>query len=426
MNSMDSLIRRDQKIIWHPYSQHGLEAEFLPVKSGKEAWIELMDGRKMLDANSSWWVNLHGHGQPEIIEAIHQQALQLEHTLFAGFTHQPAIELAESLIHAMQARDTQLSRCFYGENRSTAVEAALKMALQYYKNQAIPERNKFIAITHAYHGETFGCMSVSMRDGLHKRFAELLMSVDFIDIDDISRLKKLLTTEKNSYAALIIEPMVQGVYGMKMHSAERLREIAQLCQEANILLICDEVFTGFHRTGPCFAFEHAGIKPDIVCLAKGLTGGFLPLAVTLTTEEIFNAFFSTETQNTFLHGHSFTANPLACAAAEASWRILQRPETQQSILKICDITKSWVTHLSQHENCATARFLGTIGVVEKRDLPDYHVGIGRKIREFAIHHGVLLRPLGASLYVLPPYCIRESELDHIYQVIQLILEEDFK
>ena len=420
-----SLKLRDQGTLWHPYTQHGLEQEFLPIHSAKDAWLTLVDGRKVLDAISSWWVTLHGHSHPDIARAIYEQALQLEHTVFAGCTHEPAILLAEYLLQAVQTRHTQLTRCFYSDNGSTAVEIALKMAFQYHLNRGVTTRRRFIAMHHAYHGDTLACMSVSARDGFHRLFSGLMMDVDFVDVENSDDLKQLLSKQADQYAALIIEPMVQGAAGMKMHSVARLKEVAELCKQAGVLLIADEVFTGFHRTGPCFAFEHAGIQPDLLCLAKGLSGGFLPLAVTLATEEIFSAFSSKHIQDAFLHGHSFTANPLACAAAIASWQILQQAETQQAITNIAEKTQFWVQQLSQHENCRTARSLGTLGVIEKHNLPDYHAGIGHTIRAFALRHGVLLRPLGAALYVLPPYRIQADELDHIYKVIQFILEEDF-
>lgn len=423
MNTSAELIRRDQKVMWHPFTQHGLEMTFLPVVSGKGATLHLDNGDTVLDAISSWWVNLHGHAHPMISEAIYQQAKKLEHAPFSSFTHEPAIELAEILINATQARNTTLSRCFYSDNGSTAVEIAMKMAYQYHLNCGVKTRTRFLAVNDSYHGDTLGSMAVSARGSYHQHFSALLPAVDFISSHDIARLEKYLTGSHEKYAALIIEPMVQAAGGMKMHSAEFLANVARLCKKTGVLFICDEVFTGFYRTGKCFAFEHANIKPDLLCLAKGLTGGFLPLAVTLATEEIFRAYQSNDMNQAFLHGHSYTANPLACAAAIRSWYILQETQTQSAIEKIAEKTKVWIARLSKHDNCANARSLGTIGAIEKRDLGDYLSGIGHKIRAFSIKQGVLLRPLGSVLYAVPPYCVTESELDQIYGTIEAILNK---
>lgn len=422
MSTVAEIIARDQKTIWHPFVQHGLENTFLPIVRGKDTTLYLDDGSAILDAISSWWVNLHGHAHPNIAEAIYQQAQQLEHAPFSSFTHEPAIRLAEILIQAAQARGATLTRCFYSDNGSTAVEIALKMAYQYHLNKGVKTRTRFIAIDDAYHGDTLGCMAVSSRSSYHQHFSALLPAVDFVSSENLTLLEKYLTESPESYAALIIEPMVQAAGGMKMHSPEFLANVAALCKKANVLLICDEVFTGFYRTGKCFAFEHAHIQPDFLCLAKGLTGGFLPLAVTLATEEIFNAYQSQNIHQAFLHGHSYTANPLACAAAICSWEILQETETQKAIQHISAKTDSWVKHLSQNKNCSTARSLGTIGAIEKQELGNYLSGIGPKIRAFAIKHGVLLRPLGSVLYVVPPYCASETELDRIYGILEMILD----
>lgn len=420
-----ALMHRDKKVIWHPFTQHGIEADFLPVESAKGAWLHLKDGRKILDAISSWWVNLHGHGNPEIAQAIYKQALELEHTVFAGFTHEPAIEFAETLIAATQQAGAELTRCFYTDNGATAVEAAMKMAYQYHINLGHETRNKFIAIFDSYHGDTLGCMSLSERASYHSHFHKLLPQVDFISSEDVTALEKMLLQQPDQYAALIIEPMVQGATGMKMHSAEFLADVAALCKKAGVLLICDEVFTGFYRTGTCFAFEQAGIQPDILCLGKGITGGFLTLAATLTTEEIFNAYCSNDIKKAFLHGHTYTANPIACAAAIASWKILQQAATQQAIKNISLQTAAWIEHLSQHKNCEAARSLGTIGAIEKRHVGNYGSNAAYKIRDFALQHNILLRPLGAVVYTLPPYCTTEAELNQAYQVIEKILDKDF-
>lgn len=402
---------KNHPYIWHPFTQHGLETEFFHVKSGKGAWLTLEDGKPVLDAISSWWTTLHGHAHPFIANAIYEQAKTLEHVIFAGFTHEPAIKLAETLVHATH---NALTRCFYSDNGSTAVEVAMKMAYQYHQNRGDKKRNRFLSLTNAYHGDTLGSMALSARNSYHQRFNELLPSVDFIDPCN----SNFLVENVDQYAALIVEPLVQGAAGMRMHTPQDLHKLVEICKAHQILLICDEVFTGFYRTGACFAFLQADIQPDFLCLAKGLTGGFLPLAVTLTTEGIFEAFSSRRIEDAFLHGHSYTANPLACRAALASWELLQMPETQDSIKRIARHTETLVKELSAHPNVKEARSLGTIGAIETKNAPVHSA----KIRQYALQHQVLLRPLGSVLYTVVPYCVTNKELEHIYQTIAGILD----
>jgi adenosylmethionine-8-amino-7-oxononanoate aminotransferase len=415
-----SLNERDKQVIWHPFTQHGIETDFLPVKSAKGAWLTLEDDTKILDAISSWWVNLHGHAHPEIAKAIFDQADTLEHTMFAGFTHEPGVKLAETLVQAAQIKGAPLTRCFYTDNGSTAVEAAMKMSYQYHKVCGRQDRKRFLALSNAYHGDTIGCMSVSARGSYHRFFADLLVEVDFVDSPQT--LKAMLEAHPDQYAAFIIEPMVQGAGGMLMHSAEFLAEIGELCKKAGVLLIADEIFTGFYRTGKLFAFEHANIQPDMLCLSKGLTGGALPLSVTLTSHEIFEAYCSEDVGKAFLHGHSFTANPIGCAAALASWRILHRPETQANIQRIAEQTKQWLARLSEHPKAENARTLGTIGAIDIKGYPSYFSAMSYKIRSFALQNNVLIRPLGSVLYAVPPYCATAEEIDKIYATIALILD----
>jgi len=420
MNNAHSLSKCDQRVLWHPFTQHGLESEILPVDSAWGAWIKLEDNRRILDAISSWWVNLHGHAHPAIAQAIYDQSHQLEHVIFAGFTHEPAVTLAEMILSALQLRGTALSRCFYSDNGSTAVEVAMKMAYQYHRNLGIKSRTRFISLTNSFHGDTLGGIALSAHQGQQEYLFASLPPVDFISCEDISALEKLLSDYPNQYAALFIEPMIQAVGGMLMHSADFLAKVAALCKDAGVLLICDEVFTGFYRTGTCFAFEHARIKPDLLCLSKGMTGGFLPLAATIATEEIYDSFHRKQSDQTFFHGHSFTANPLACAAAIASWRLLHHESTQHAIVRISNRTKAWMEHLAKHNNCEAARALGTIGALNMRHC---RPGSEQEIHNFAIDCGVLLRPIGQVLYAVPPYCISDEEIDLIYSVIEAILEE---
>lgn len=415
------MIHRDKKILWHPYTQHGLEPDLLEILSAHGAWLQLSNGQKILDAISSWWVNVHGHTHPTIIDAIYQQAQQLDHVIFAGCTHEPAIQLAELLINAAQNSQSNLRFCFYSDNGSTAIEAAIKMAYQYHQNNGAKTRTRFISLQNAYHGETIGCVSMNDRHGFSKIFTHLLFQVDFVPTDNIEILKNLLSTQSEKYAAIIVEPLIQSVNGMKIYAKQYLFELAKLCQEHNILLICDEVFTGFYRTGTCFAFEQANIKPDILCLGKSLTGGVLPLAATLVSADVYNAFYATEVERGFIHGHSYSANPIACAAAIASWNLLQLPETQSAIQRITQCTKNNIARLSLHPHVFNPRALGTIGALNVPSISNYFSQISYKIRKLALEQNILLRPLGPVIYTVPPYCVSDEDLDNVYNCIEYIL-----
>ncbi len=423
MTTKNYLQERDQKVIWHPFTQHGLESEFPAIVAAKGAYLELADGQRILDAISSWYVNLHGHAHPAIAQAIYTQAQHLDQVMFAGFTHEPAVRLAETLIEAVQNRGTTLSRCFYADNGAAAVEIAMKMAFQYHKNRGNTTRTRFLSLANAYHGDTIGAMSVSDQHGFAETFQELFFPVDFIEPDDTHALEKCLQEKAEQYAGFVLEPMVQAVGGMRIHSAEFVRNVAALCKKHGLLLICDEIFTNFYRTGRCFAFEYAGIQPDLLCLGKGLTGGFLPLSAVLATEAIFTTYHSQDIRKAFLHGHSFTANPVACAAGLASWQILQQPETQEAIQRISAQTRDWVNRLALHPRCRKAYSLGTIGAIEIDGFPNYFANVGPKIRAYTLARQVLLRPLGPVLYAIPPYCTTAAEIDKIYGVMASLLDD---
>ena len=420
-----TLVQRDRDALWHPYTQHATEGEPLPVVAAEGACLQLADGRKILDAISSWWVNLHGHAQPEIAAAIAAQAATLEQVIFAGFTHEPAVALAEALAAAARAGGARITRAFYSDNGSTAVEAALKMAYQFHLNRGAAGRVRFIALHGGYHGDTLGAMAVGEPDGFHPQFRRLLPPVDFVPPGDLAALERLLAQRPGEHAAFIFEPLLQGAGGMKTYPAECLRGAAERCRAAGIPLIADEVFTGFYRTGKCFAFEHAGISPDLICLSKGVTGGFMPLGVTLATEELFRAFLHDDKAKAFLHGHSFTGSPLACAAALKSWEILNRPATQASIRMISARTTIHLAALAKRTAVAATRQLGTVGAIEITEpsgKANYFSAIGPVLRSAALARGVLLRPLGNVLYAVPPYCVTEAEVDRIYETMGDILD----
>ncbi len=419
--------------IWYPFTQAKTAPLPLKVKSAEGVWLELEDGRRVLDCISSWWVNLHGHAHPKIAEAIYQQAKQLEQVIFAGFTHDPAEQLAERLV---QRLPDPLSRVFFSDNGSTAVEVALKMAYQYWVNQQ-QKRTAFIAFEGAYHGDTVGAMSVGARSLFSEVFSDLLFEVEYLPFpatfmgdeqvleqeDQIlAQLETTLTQQPDRFAAILIEPLVQGVGGMKMCRPQFLQRLRQLGDRTGMLLIFDEVMTGFGRTGDWFACLKAAVAPDIICLSKGLTGGFLPLSVTVCTEAIYQAFYSDNPLHTFYHGHSYTANPLGCAAALASWDLMQSNESAFSGMEAKH--RLHLSNLQDHPQLKKLRVTGTIAAMDiVTDQPGYLNQISAKIRERAIAHQLLLRPLGQVLYLMPPYCITDAELAFVYDGIRAILSD---
>src|SRR3989454_391675 len=305
--------------IWHPYTQEAAELPPIPIDRGEGAYLYTHDGRRLIDGISSWWVNLHGHAHPVIAEAIAAQARKLEHVIFAGFTHEAAEELADRLARILPA---ELDRVFYSDDGSTAVEGGFKIAIQYWYNRGQPKKCRIVALEHAYHGDTIGAMSVSADSPFTAAFEVLRLPV--FRVCNVAELEQLLSTRSHEIAAMIVEPLVQGAGGMKMYPESDLKRFQQLCGEYNVLLIADEVFTGLGRTGRMFACEHARVTPDLMCLSKGLTGGFLPFAVTLSRSEIYDAFHSSDRSRTFFHGHSYSGNPLGCAAALATLKIFER------------------------------------------------------------------------------------------------------
>ncbi|HOY49204.1 MAG TPA: adenosylmethionine--8-amino-7-oxononanoate transaminase, partial [Flavobacteriales bacterium] len=329
--------QRDQAVIWHPFTQAQTAAEPIAIVRAEGIWLYAEDGKRYLDGTSSWWVNAHGHAHPYIAEQIHKQASTLEHIIFAGFTHEPAILLAEKLIRLLPGEQ---ARIFYSDNGSTSVEVALKMALQYHHNRG-QNRRKIISFTNAYHGDTFGAMSVGARNAFNAPFEPLLFEVLSFHPPEkgqeescLAYMEKLLADEQ--IAAFIFEPLVQGANGMRMHDSETLGHLIELCRSKGVITIADEVFTGFYRTGKRFACNHLSVQPDIMCLSKTLTGGTLPLGVTAAPEFIYEAFLSDDKYKTFFHGHSFTANPIACRAALASLELFDEPTYLSNIQRIVD------------------------------------------------------------------------------------------
>jgi len=435
MNPKLNLSDRDRASLWHPYTQMKTAPDSIPVVRGEGVWLYSEDGRRFLDGTSSWWVNIHGHSHPKLNEALTSQARRIEHVMFAGVTHEPAVELAERLTSILPSG---LTRIFYSDNGSTAVEAALKMAYQYWQNRGKRSRREFVALNHAYHGDTVGAMSVSGDSVFTKAFSPLLFDVhrayspycfrcplglerSSCQIDCLQGLRRLLETQYDSIAAVIVEPMLQGAGGMIVWPKEFLSGVRELCDRYDVLMIADEVLTGFGRTGRMFACEHAEISPDIVCLSKALTGGYLPLAVTAATEKVYEAFLSNDRSKALFHGHSYTANPLGCAVAIASLKLFDEEQTLQRVQRMEAQFKVRLDRLWAHPMIANVRGIGGVAVMELRTAGGYLDEIGPKLTREFVARGLLLRPMGNILYFMPPYAITNLEVDWAFDQIGEVL-----
>lgn len=440
MSDRRTLAERDRAAVWHPYTQMKTAPPPLPVVRGEGVYLYLEDGRQVLDGISSWWVNIHGHSHPKLNAALTRQAAELEHVVFAGFTHRPAVELAERLIELLPPG---LTRVFYSDNGSTAVEVALKMAWQYWSNRGQTERNRFVALKHAYHGDTVGAMSPSAQSPFTADFAPLLFPVERAEppycyrcplgiersscgIDCLGSLEAILEREAGRTAAVIIEPMLQAAGGMIVWPAEYLAGVRRLCDRYGVLLIADEVLTGFGRTGRMFACEHAAVTPDIICLSKALSAGYLPLAATVATEAVYDEFLSDDRRKTFFHGHSYTANPLGCALALASLDLFRDEAVLERVAAIERQLREGLEPLRGLPHVGDVRVIGGVGIIEM-DADDnsgsggYLASIGPRMGAEFLRRGLLLRPLGNVLYFMPPYVITHDEtawaLEQIEEVV---------
>ena len=443
MTTPNNLSCRDSASIWHPYTQMKTAPPPLPIVRAEGVYLYTEDGRRLLDGISSWWVNIHGHAHPELNAALAAQAAQLEHVLFAGATHEPAVALAEQLISILPAR---LTRIFYSDNGSTAVEVALKMAWQYWQNSGQPARREFVALHHAFHGDTVGAMSVSELSAFSKPFEGLLLPVHRVhssycyrcpmglkrsecEIDCLGDLERVLKERQNAVAAVIVEPMLQGAGGMIVWPAEFLSGVRRLCDKYDTLMIADEILTGFGRTGRMFACEHAGVSPDLICLSKALTGGYLPLAVTGVREGIYEAFLDDDRSKAFFHGHSYTANPLACAVALASLALFRK---QNTLERVGRMEKQFAKRLGELRNISVVGDVRGIGGVAAIELDEststehtsgYLSSLGPRLYDAFLRRGLLLRPLGSILYFMPPYAITDQEVDWAFDQIRDVLRE---
>jgi adenosylmethionine-8-amino-7-oxononanoate aminotransferase len=441
------LVTRDRACVWHPYTQMLTRPDPIPVVRGEGVYLFAEDGRRFLDGISSWWVNIHGHSHPKLNEALAAQARQLEHVVFAGCTHRPAVELAERLIDLLPAG---LTRVFYSDNGSTAVEVAMKLARQYWGNRGQPARRTFVTLHHAYHGDTVGAMSASEDSLFTRPFSPMLFNVMRAHAPYCYRcplgleraschvecldgapetLERQLAEHGDSVAAVLVEPMLQGAGGMIVWPREFLAGVRRLCDRFGTLMIADEVLTGFGRTGRLFACEHAGVSPDIICLSKALTAGYLPLGATVATEAVYEAFLSEDRTRTFFHGHSFTANPLACAVAVASLDLFRESPVLERVALLERQLREGLEPLRSLDVVGDVRVIGGVGIVElvtdrgTKAAGGYLDQVGPRLSAAFLARGLLLRPLGNVVYIMPPYVITEAETSWTVEQVAKVLRD---
>ena len=438
----DAIVELDSQHVWHPFTQAATAPPLLEIVSAAGSTLYGKDGRQYQDLVSSWWVTTHGHCHSAIAAAVAAQAATLDQALFADFTHAPAARLAAALCARLPA---SLTRVFYSDDGSTAVEAALKMAHQYWRNRVGPgkaPRDRFIALRGGYHGDTVGAMSLGFSSGFYDGYAALTFGVDFASFpatwlgDEhaaereaaaLAELEALLQAGAGRVAAIVLEPLIQGAAGMRMCRPEYLRAVAALARGYDVLLIFDEVMTGFGRTGTLFAMEQAGVAPDIVCLSKCLTGGFLPLAATVASEAVFAAFRGPTFEKAFAHGHSYTANPLGCAAALASLELFEREATLTRVASIGRLHNARLARLASHPAVQQPRTRGVIAALDiapdgKGATAGYDAALGRRLKAFFLERGLFVRPLGNVFYLLPPYCVSDETLHRAYDVLEEFLD----
>tara|TARA_B100001287_G_scaffold266254_1_gene260006 strand:- start:20123 stop:21388 length:1266 start_codon:yes stop_codon:yes gene_type:complete len=419
-----SLRQRDQNYIWHPFDQMK-GADILPIVRGEGCYLFDENGNKYLDGFSSWWVNAHGHSNPYLAKKINEQMLQLEHVAFGGFTHPQAINLAERII---KITPDSLKKVFFSDNGSTAIEVALKMSIQYWNNLNKP-KDRFIAFEGAYHGDTFGSMCLTARGGFNEPFERFMFDVDFIPFPNGENDKEVIQTFKNlvnksNVSAFIFEPIVQGASGMNIYSEDILSELISIAKNSNIITIADEVFTGFGRTGKWLATDYLESNPDIICLSKALTGGFLPLGLTVVSKEIFDGFYSDEPKHTFLHGHSYTGSPLCCAAANASLDLMIKKDFWNHVTRISKRISMNIEKVKTNKKIRAARSIGLVGAVEidAGGESSYFNNSGKLIYKKLLEKGLILRPLGNVFGFVPPHCISETEIDWMFEQLLDVID----
>ncbi|BAO75785.1 adenosylmethionine--8-amino-7-oxononanoate transaminase [Winogradskyella sp. PG-2] len=414
-----SLKERDKKHLWHPLKQHQIQPESIAIIKAKGCILTDEDGNDYIDAISSWYTCMFGHCNDYIIEKTYRQMQQLDQVMFSDFTHEPAVKLSEELIKILPQGQNKI---FFNDNGSTAVEAGIKMALQYYFNKG-EKRSMFIAFENGFHGDTFGAMSVSGLSVYNGPFEEFLIDVKRIPTPDGTNHQEILNqlqsfTSKYDIAGFIYEPIVQGAAGMKIHDANGLNEILKFCRANNILTIADEVMTGFGKTGKNFASDYIDTKPDIICLSKALTAGLLPMAITSCTQDIYDAFLSDEMAKGFFHCHTYSGNPIACATALAAIELLQSNEIQNNIKEIIRSQQEFNERIKAHPKVKSTRQIGVIFALDLNTKMERYGDLRDKLLKFFMDRGVFLRPLGNTIYIQVPYIISKKELQKVYCVIE--------
>jgi adenosylmethionine-8-amino-7-oxononanoate aminotransferase len=416
-----NLSERDFQVLFHPFTVFHADGRNLPVTGGKDEFLFLEDGTRLLDAVSSWWLNLHGHNHPYINQKIKEQLDRLEHVIFAGFTHEPAVALAERLL---EKGGPSFRKVFLSDNGSTAVEVALKMAIQFFADFG-KSRSRIIAFRNSYHGDTFGSMSVSERDLFVKPFQHHLFDVDFVDVPTPGNreavFRQFSDFLSSGPAAFIFEPLVQGAGGMRMYDASDLDELISMARESGVLTIADEVMTGFYRTGTYFASDRLAHKPDLICLSKGLTGGYLPLGATLVSRQVAEKFETPDAHQAFYHGHSFTGNPISCTAALASMDLLEKVEIRNQIKNRTEQFERWTEKARDWSFADNPRCMGGIFAFDFRTKETgyfYTDPIKKKLYDYFLGENILIRPMGNVVYVMPPYCTGTDSLQRIWQALE--------
>lgn len=415
----ENLAQRDKKHLWHPLTQHKVSPEMLPVTSAKGCILQDENGKQYIDAISSWYTAVYGHCNNYITQKVSAQMQKLDQVVFSGFTHKPAVELAEALIEILPVGQQKL---FFNDNGSTATEIGIKMALQYHHNLG-QDRKIMLAFEEGFHGDTFGAMSVSGLSVYNGAFKDHFIRVERIPVptgnnneEVIASLKNIISSHK--IAGFIYEPLIQGAAAMKFHDAEGLNEILKICRENEIILVADEVMTGFGKTGSNFASDYIEEKPDIICMSKALTAGLLPMGLTSCNQKIYDAFYSDDIAKGLFHGHTYTANPLACSAALAALELLQSDEIQQGIKKIAKSNAEFADKLKSNSRVKNIRCKGVILAFELDVKTERYGNLRNELFRYFMENGVFLRPLGNTIYIVPPYVITKNELQKVYSVIE--------